>query len=115
MLKCLLTDGGGVMNVTHDQVRQSLTVRVDRAKICTHGKPALGKVLLPACICTCFDAQPTLEVAARTMRSCRGWTGETVLAKKPPPLGLVHANTFLDGDAVTLLEYEPTVEGVIES
>jgi dipeptidyl-peptidase-3 len=38
-----------------------------------------------------------------------------VLANKPPPLIFVHANTFLEGDTVTLKEYEPTVEGIIES
>lgn len=40
---------------------------------------------------------------------------ETVLATKPPPLIFIQANTFLDGDTVTLKEYEPTVEGVIAS
>lgn len=40
---------------------------------------------------------------------------ETVLVNKPPPSIFVHANTFLDGDTVTLKEYEPTIEGVLES
>jgi dipeptidyl-peptidase-3 len=40
---------------------------------------------------------------------------ETVLANKPPPLVFAQANTFLEGDVVTLKEYEPTVEGVITS
>jgi len=40
---------------------------------------------------------------------------QTVIANKPPPMIFVHANTFLDGDNVTLKEYEPTVEGVLMS
>jgi dipeptidyl-peptidase-3 len=40
---------------------------------------------------------------------------EAVLTNKPPPLIFTQANTFLDGDTVTLKEYEPTVEGVIAS
>jgi dipeptidyl-peptidase-3 len=40
---------------------------------------------------------------------------QTVLAKKPPPLVFVQANTFLEGDTVVLREYETTVEGVIQS
>lgn len=40
---------------------------------------------------------------------------ETVIVNKPPPLVFVQANTFRDGDTITLKEYEPTVEGVIAS
>lgn len=40
---------------------------------------------------------------------------ETVLMNKPPPLIFVHANTFIDGNTVTLKQYEPTIEGVIAS
>ena len=40
---------------------------------------------------------------------------DSVLANKPPPLIFVHGNTFLEGDTVILKEYEPTIEGVIES
>lgn len=45
---------------------------------------------------------------------CIEWR-QTVLATKPPPLVFAQANTFLDGDTVVLREYEPTVEGVIQS
>ncbi|KAK7753488.1 hypothetical protein SLS62_004563 [Diatrype stigma] len=118
MLKCLLTDGGGVITVTHDQARQSLTVRVDRAKIRTHGKPALGKMLLRLhmfrCTADAGGCRTYYEELSRVDGVFLDWR-ETVLAKKPPPLVFVHANTFLEGDAVTLKEYEPTIKGVIES
>ena len=40
---------------------------------------------------------------------------ETVLANKPPSLIFVQANTFINGDTVEVKEYEPTVEGIIQS
>jgi dipeptidyl-peptidase-3 len=53
------------------------------------------------------------EEVSRVDREYVEWR-ETVLANKPPPLVFVHANTFLDGDTVTLKEYEPTIDGLIE-
>lgn len=118
MLKCLLRDGGGVMTVTHDRAKQSLTVRVDRSKILTHGKPALGKMLLHLHIFRCTgDAagcRTYYEDLSRVDGEYVEWR-EAVLMNKPPPFVFVHANTFLDGDTVTLKEYEPTIEGVLES
>lgn len=38
-----------------------------------------------------------------------------VLAKNQPKWVFVQANTFLNGDEVTLKEYEPTIEGVVQS
>lgn len=38
-----------------------------------------------------------------------------VLAKKQPKWVFVQANTFLDGDEVTLKEYDPSPQGVFQS
>ncbi|KAI0509555.1 peptidase family M49-domain-containing protein [Xylaria bambusicola] len=38
--------GSSPQSISNHRPSQSLTVRVDRAKIKTHGKPALGKMLL---------------------------------------------------------------------
>lgn len=46
MLKCLLRDGSGVIAISHDKANNHLTVRVDRSRILTYGKPAVGKMLL---------------------------------------------------------------------
>ena len=46
MLKCLLRDGGGVITVTHNKQERNLRVQVDRSKIRSHGKQALGRMLL---------------------------------------------------------------------
>ncbi|KAI0531914.1 peptidase family M49-domain-containing protein [Xylaria digitata] len=118
MLKCLLIDGDGVITVTHNKRAQSLTVRVDRSKIVTHGKPALGKMLLQLhmyrCTADAEGCRTYYEALSQVDSEHVEWR-QTVLANGPPPLIFVHANTFLDGDTVMLKEYEPSVEGVVES
>ena len=118
MLKCLLRDGGGVMAISHDKANNRLTMRVDRSKIPTHGKPALGRMLLHLhmfrCTADAKGCRTYYEDLSKVDGEYVDWR-KTVLANKPPPLVFIHANTFLDGDAVTLREYEPTVEGIIES
>ncbi|KAM0454874.1 hypothetical protein ACHAPV_008248 [Trichoderma viride] len=118
ILKCLLQDGGGVITVTHNKLEQSLKVRVDRSKIRTHGKPALGNMLLHLHMFRCTANAQGCRTYYEKLSSVDGeyieWR-ETVLATKPPPLIFTQANTFLDGETVTLKEYEPTVEGVIAS
>ncbi|TGJ79176.1 hypothetical protein E0Z10_g9592 [Xylaria hypoxylon] len=118
ILKCLLIDGDGVIAITHDKQTQNLTVRVDRSKIATHGKPALGRMLLQLHMYRCTaDAEGCrvyYEALSRVDSQHVEWR-QTVLANKPPPLVFVHANTFLSGDTVMLKEYEPTIEGVIQS
>lgn len=119
ILKCLLLDGNGVITITHDRSTQSLTVHVDRSKILTDGKPALGNMLLRLhmyrCTADAAACRTYYEDLSRVEGEYLEWR-ETVLANKPPPLVFVHANTFLTGEGeVVLKEYEPTVEGVIQS
>ncbi|KAI9708939.1 MAG: hypothetical protein M1820_003633 [Bogoriella megaspora] len=118
ILKCLLLDGGGVLSIDCDKAQQSLTVRVDRSKIISHGKPALGRMLLRLHIYRCTAniaaCRPYYEGLSQVDGEYLEWR-KIVLAKRPPPLLYVQANTFLNGDAVELKEYEPTVEGIIRS
>ncbi|UKZ86029.1 uncharacterized protein TrAFT101_001869 [Trichoderma asperellum] len=118
ILKCLLQNGGNVITVTHNKLEQSLKVRVDRSKIRTHGKPALGNMLLHLHMFRCTADAQSCRAYYEKLSSVGGeyieWR-ETVLATKPPPLVFTQANTFLDGDTVIVKEYEPTVEGVIAS
>ncbi|KAM4066812.1 peptidase family M49 domain-containing protein [Hirsutella rhossiliensis] len=118
ILKCLLLDGGDVVTVTHHKPTQSLTVRVDRSKIATHGKPALGRMLLRLhmyrCTADVEGCRAYYEELSRVDGEYVEWR-EAVLANKPPPSLFVHGNTFLDGDTVALKEYEPTIKGVIKS
>lgn len=91
---------------------------MDRSKIHTHGKPALGKMLLHLhmyrCTADASGCRLYYEELSRVDGHYIAWR-ETVLSNKPPPLVFVQANTFLDGDAVRLKEYEPTIEGVLQS
>ncbi|SPQ20354.1 14d01ecd-4b10-4b08-8e49-fad5338ec7f3 [Thermothielavioides terrestris] len=118
ILQCLLRNGDGVITVIHDKASRSLTVRVDRSKIRTHGKPALGTMLLRLhmyrCTADVAACRAYYEDLSRVDEEHLAWR-EAVLANKPPPLVFVQANTFLEGDRVVLKEYEPTVEGVIQS
>ncbi|KAH6631373.1 peptidase family M49-domain-containing protein [Chaetomium tenue] len=118
ILKCLLLHGGGCVSVTHDKPQHKLTVRVDRPKISTHGKPALGRMLLQLHMFRCTADVEGCRTYYKALSKVEGeyveWR-QTVLATKPPPLVFVQANTFLDGDTVVLREYEATVEGVIQS
>lgn len=93
-------------------------VRVDRTKIRAHGKQALGRMLLRLHM---FRCTADVEGCRAYYRELSNVDGEymkwrlTVLATKPPPLIFAQPNTFLDGETVTLKEYEPTVEGIIQS
>ncbi|KAI1079291.1 dipeptidyl peptidase III [Whalleya microplaca] len=118
MLTCLLRNGGGCIRVDHDEERKRLTVRVDRSRILSHGKKALGDMLLRLHVYRCTaDVQACREYyddLSHVDEERLKWR-ETVIANKPPPLLNVQANTFLEGDSVSLKEYEPTVEGIIEN
>lgn len=118
MLKCLLRDGGGCVTIEHDSSKQMLIVRVDRSMLVTHGKPALGRMLLRLHMYRCTaDVQACrsyYEELSRVDGIYLEWR-KIVIAKNQPKWVFVQANTFLEGEEVKLKEYEPTKEGVIQS
>ncbi|KAK1710798.1 peptidase family M49-domain-containing protein [Colletotrichum lupini] len=118
ILNWLLKDGGDCVEIEHDKTAGNLTVRVNRAKVSTHGKPALGRMLLRLHMYRCTaDVQACrvyYEMLTRLTQKHLEWR-KVVVASKPPPLVFVHANTSLEENEVTLREYEPTVEGLIKS
>lgn len=118
MLKCLLTDGGGFMAIECDPAQQRLIVQVDRSKILTHGKRALGRMLLRLHMYRCTaDVQTCLsyyENLSEVDGEYLEWR-DIVIAKKEPNWVFVQANTFLNGDQVSIKEYDATEEGVIQS
>ena len=119
MLRVLLDAGDSFLTVTHDASTNNLIVHIDRSKIQSHGKPAIGKLLLYLHIYRC-----TADIVA-----CREYFEELtkvdgifiewrkiVIANKRPRQILVQANTFLREDGtVALKEYDATMEGMIES
>ncbi|KAI0391426.1 peptidase family M49-domain-containing protein [Xylariaceae sp. FL0594] len=118
MLTCLLRNSDGCVRVHHDETNKKLTVHVDRSKIVSHGKKALGEMLLKLhmyrCTADVEACREYYEDLSSVDEERLRWR-QTVLANKPPPLLNVQANTFLEGESVLLKEYEPTYEGIIES
>lgn len=118
MLKCLVTDGGGCVAIKFNPSEQRITVKVDRSKILTHGKAALGRILLRLHMCRCTAdikaCRSYYEDLSRVDGEYLEWR-KIAVATKEPKMVFVQANTFLDGGQVTLGEYSMTVEGVIQS
>ncbi|EXF84560.1 dipeptidyl-peptidase 3 [Colletotrichum fioriniae PJ7] len=118
ILNWLLKDGGDCVIIEYNKTAGTLVVKVDRGKIASHGKPALGRMLLHLHMYRCTaDVQACreyYEMLSRLTDEHLEWR-KVVVTSKPPPLVFVHANTCLKGDGVILREYEPTVEGLIQS
>lgn len=110
MLNHLLIDGGGVLAVEHDTDAGSLTVKVDRSRMSSHGKPSLGRLLCrihiwrrTADVESCQkDCEASTDVAAGEHEE---WS-RLVAGKPEPRWKFVHANTFLRDGQVTMKEYE---------
>jgi dipeptidyl-peptidase-3 len=118
MLKTLISSS--TITISHSQLSRTLTVHVDRTRITTHGKPALGDMLLRLHIYRCTADVVACRKYYEELSNVEGeylaWR-ETVLVNKPPPLVFVQANTFLveGGKDVMVREYEESAEGVVES
>ncbi|KAK3897692.1 dipeptidyl peptidase 3 [Staphylotrichum tortipilum] len=121
MLKTLLRDGSGVLRVIHNPSHPThpLTVHVDRSKIRSHGKPALGAMLLRLhmyrCTADAAACREYYEELSKVDGEYLAWR-EAVVRARPPPMVFVQANTVVDAEGeVRLREYEETVEGVVKS
>ena len=106
------------MTVECNPQQQRLTVRVDRLKMISHGKPALGRMLLKLHMYRCTADVQSCRAYYEDLSKVDGeyleWR-KVVLANKMPRSAFVQANTFLDNGDVVLKEYEPSTEGVIQS
>ncbi len=118
ILKCLLTDGNGIMTIDCNGAEDQITVHVDRSRILSDGKPALGRILLrlhmyrsTADVRSCRDYYEDLS---RVDGQYLEWR-RIVLAKKQPKRVFVQSNTFLEGEKVILKNYDATPQGVIQS
>ena len=117
-LKCLLTDGNGFMRIDCNSAEDQITVYVDRSRIISDGKPALGRMLL----------RLHMYRSTADVKSCREYYEDLsrvdgpyvewrriVLAKKQPKWVFVQSNTFLVGERVILKNYDATPQGIIQS
>jgi dipeptidyl-peptidase-3 len=96
-----------------------LTIKLDRTKIATHGRPAVERFLQKLQI---FKATADLGAGKELyepITSVDEWFATkvrpAVLAAAPPRKVFVQANTFVKGDEVGLKEYPATPEGLIQS
>lgn len=106
------------MKVEFDPADQRLTVRVDRSRIVSDGKPALGKMLLNLHMFRCTADVKACREYYEDLSSVDGvylqWR-EVVIAQSPPKWTFVHANTFLKEGEVVLKEYPASKEGILQS
>ncbi|PWY86307.1 dipeptidyl peptidase [Aspergillus heteromorphus CBS 117.55] len=96
-----------------------LEIHLDRSKILTHGRPAVERYLQKLHV---YKSTADFEAGKKLyddITSVDDWWGtevrEIVLKNKVPRKVFVQGNTILNGDEVTLKEYEPTLEGLIQT
>lgn len=122
ILRVLLEAGGDLITVTETEKGKDLLMKVDRSKLKTVGKKAIGDFLLKLQV-----YKSTGDVtAAREMYNKYsevpldgpypwGKWRDIVLANKQPRKMFVQANTFLTDDELVLKTYDATHEGLIQS
>ena len=117
-MKQLLRHGNGCLKIEYDESQSKLTVKVDRSKILPYGKNALAEMLLKIHIYRCTAdvaaGRPYFEDLTNLEPEHERW--RAIVLKNPPPrMKFVQADTFLDGDEVTVKAYDATDEGMIQS
>ncbi|OJJ75141.1 hypothetical protein ASPBRDRAFT_193801 [Aspergillus brasiliensis CBS 101740] len=118
IFRYLLRDSGGLYTVIKDVEKNNLTVKVDRSRVISHGKPSLGRMLLKLHIYRCTadvsNCRAFYEDLSHVDNEALEWR-DIVVSKKDPPLVFSQANTYLVGHDVRIKEYEPTARGVVQS
>ena len=116
-------DAGGdfvTLNATKEDL-SDLEIHLDRSKILSHGRPAVERYLQKLHV---YKSTADVEAGTKLYDEStyvNEWWGASlrpvVLDKKTPRKVFVQANTCLDGEdgKVVLKEYEPTMEGMIQS
>ncbi|RAK81447.1 dipeptidyl peptidase III [Aspergillus fijiensis CBS 313.89] len=114
----LLRDTPALYTIACDPERKSLTITLDRPRVLQEGKPSLGRMLLNLHIFRCTadstGCKAYYEDLTRVDEEALQWRA-IVLARRDPPLTFAQANTFLEGEMVTLREYDATARGVVRS
>ncbi|KAE8376499.1 dipeptidyl peptidase [Aspergillus bertholletiae] len=120
ILRTFLDAGGDFVRLSYTKEDLSdMEIHLDRSKILTHGRPAVEKYLQKLHI---YKSTADFEAGKKLyddITSVDEWWGskvrDVVLQNKVPRKVFVQGNTILDGDEVTLKEYEPTLEGMIQT
>ncbi|KAH8910857.1 putative dipeptidylpeptidase III [Coniochaeta sp. PMI_546] len=123
ILKCFLEAGNDFCKLDYEEEDLSdLTINLDRSKILTSGREAVGKFLQKLHV---YKSTADVEAGAKYFLDMSNvglefWgtkVRNVVLQKKQPRKVFVQANTYLDEATgkVTCQQYEPTLEGIIQS
>lgn len=120
ILKCFLQAGGDFVTLTSTKPdHDDLVITLDRTKINSHGKPAVGKYLQKLNI---YKSVADVESGTNMYAEMTGVDAvmagyrDVVLRKKQPRKQFVMANTYLNKDgSVELKEYKATCKGIIQS
>lgn len=120
ILRTFLDAGDNFVNLVYNKEDLSdLEIHLDRSKILTHGRPAVEKYLQKLHV---YKSTADVEAGKRLyddITSVNEWWGtkvrDIVLKNKVPRKVFVQGNTVLNGEEVILKEYEPTLEGMIQS
>ena len=123
ILKTFLDVGDDFCQLSYTQPDLSdLTIKLDRNKILTHGRPAVERFLQKLHIYkSTADVAEGRKLYESMTRVDRGFWGEEVreqvLKKKTPRKVFVQDNTVIEEGTgkVLLKEYEATLEGMIKS
>lgn len=124
ILKCFLEAGDGFCKLVHakDDDLSDLTIKLDRSKILTTGRKAVGDFLQKIHI---YKSTADVETGSKFFQDMSSvgleyWgtkVRDVVVENKQPRKVFVQANTYLDEATglVTLKEYDATPEGMIQS
>ncbi|GLA82540.1 hypothetical protein AtubIFM56815_006725 [Aspergillus tubingensis] len=115
ILRTFLDAGSDFVKLSYTKDDLSdLEIHLDRSKILSHGRPAVEKYLQKLHV---YKSTADFEAGKKLyddITSVDEWWGtkvrEIVLKNKIPRKVFVQGNTILNGDEVTLKEYEPTLE-----
>jgi dipeptidyl-peptidase III len=120
ILKTFLDAGDDFVTLPHSKDDLSdMEICLDRSKITTVGRKAIETYLQKLHV---YKSTADFEAGKKMydeVTHVDEWWGtkmrDAVLARKTPRKVFVQANTVLEGEKVVLKEYEPTLEGMIQS
>ncbi len=121
IVKCFLDAGEDFCVLKHEKADYSdLEIKLDRSKILTTGRKAIEAYLQKLHIYkSTADVKAGTELYERmTHVETEEWGNKVraeVLRQKQPRKVFVQANTKIVGNKVELVEYEPSLEGLIQS